>query len=133
MAQPATPPLEERWKRRLLMALLILGILLTGMFGVRTVRSFMQFQGRGLHMDVTDVEAIRGWMTIPYIAKAYRVPEEYLFAHLDIPPEGNRNKSLARLIQEIAPGEQWVLIESVKAAIREYQADHPEPGRGRHD
>jgi hypothetical protein len=133
MSQPATPPLEDRWKRRLLMALLILGILLTGMFGVRTVRTFMQFQSRGLHTDVTDVEAIRGWMTIPYIAKAYRVPEEYLFAHLDIPPKGNRDKSLARLIQEIAPGEQWVLLESVKAAIREYQAAHPEPGRGRRD
>jgi hypothetical protein len=73
-------------------------------------------------------------MTVPYLAKAYEVPEDYLFAQLGLPQEGNRHKSLAQLNREYAPGERGIMLERVKEALRRYQAEHhtlpPEP---RHD
>jgi hypothetical protein len=111
----------------LIIGLIVLGLLLIGFFGLRAMRSYIRLQQMGLQPGVTEVEMVRGWMTIPYIAKAYRVPEAYLFEQLDIPPEGNHRKSLAQLNREYAPGERGVMIDRVKAALRLYQAEHPIP------
>lgn len=115
----------SKWKTRLTTGLIILGLLLVIFFGIRAVRSFIRIQQTGLEPGVTDVEAIRGWMTIPYIAKAYGVPQDYIFEQVGIPPEGNEKKSLGRLNREYAFGNRGAIIEAVKTAIRQYQAGHP--------
>ena len=107
--------------------LIVLGLILVGLFGVRAVVSFVRIQQTGLLPGVTDVEAIRGWMTIPYIATAYGVPEEYLFEHIGIPAEGNRNKSLGQLNREYAFGQPTIILNVVKEAIRQYQREQPPP------
>jgi hypothetical protein len=63
-------------ERILIIGLIVLGLILIGFFGFRAVRSFLRIQLTGLEPGVTDVELIRGWMTIPYIATAYGVPED---------------------------------------------------------
>ncbi len=128
MTQSTKPsPTPPRWERVLTIGLIVLGLILIGFFGVRTVVSYIRIQQTGLQPGVTDVEAIRGWMTIPYIATAYRVPEEYIFKHVGIPQEGNQNKSLGQLNREYAYGQQAAILNAVKEAIRQYQAEHPTP------
>ncbi|MCB0165511.1 MAG: hypothetical protein KDI79_14875 [Anaerolineae bacterium] len=112
-------------ERLIFIGLLVIGLLLIGFFGLRAVRSYIRIQQTGLEPGVTDVEAIRGWMTIPYIAQAYQVPESFIFEQLDIPAEDNRQKSLRELNQDQASGNQGTLIEAVKTAVRRYQAEHP--------
>lgn len=112
-------------ERLIFIGLLVVGLLLMGFFGLRAARSYIRIQQTGLEPGVTDVEAIRGWMTIPYIAQAYQVPESFIFEQLDIPAEGNRKKSLRDLNREQASGNPGALTEVVKTAIRHYQAENP--------
>ncbi len=129
MTQPGQPARTSRVGQILMIVLLALGVLLVVFFGLRTVRSYLQLWRTGLESGVTDVEAIRGWMTIPYIAAAYEVPEDYLFEQLGIPAEGNREKSLSRLNRQYGLGGRGIILEAVKEAVVAYQAEHPIPTR----
>ena len=118
------------WQRHLTTILIVAGLLLVIWFGMRSVVSAIRVWRTGLQPGVTDVEAIRGWMTIPYVARAFGVPEEYLFKALGIPAEGNRRKSLGKLNREYAPGERGVILKRLKTAILRYQTEQPELPRG---
>ena len=72
----------------------------------------------------TDVELIRDWMTIPYIAMTYQVHPKVIFDALDVPPRGNDEKSLAQLNEEFFPQSPGLAIELVKAVIL---ANQPAP------
>ena len=72
----------------------------------------------------TDVELIRDWMTIPYIALTYRVHPKIIFDALGINPKGNDEKSLAQLNKEYFPQSQELVVELVKATVR---ANQPVP------
>lgn len=126
MSQPTHPSNQTSRRERLLIGgLIAIGLILVLFFGFRAARSYIRIQQTGLEPGVTDVEAIRGWMTVPYIAQAYGLPQEYIFEQLGIPAEGNQKKGLGQLNREYAPGERGAMIEAVKAAIRQYQAEHP--------
>lgn len=81
--------------RRLLMnrrlwaiLIVILGLWLMSFFGTRTLRAYRELEyarEQGLLNGTASVDAIQPWMTIRYIAVAYAVPEEYIYAKLDIP------------------------------------------------
>jgi hypothetical protein len=79
-------------------ALLLLGTALTGFFGIRAYRAYDHFNSHAPTTGMTDVEAIRGWMTVPYIARAYGVPADALFAALGIPQAGNDRLSVKQLV-----------------------------------
>jgi hypothetical protein len=83
----------------LIAGLLVLGLALTVVFGGRALHNYQRLQLQKNPPGMVDVEAIRGWMTLPYIAQAYDVPEDELFAALAIPSEGNRNMPLRRLVE----------------------------------
>jgi len=126
------PPISQK-ERRLFIILVILGISLSVFFGLRAVRSYIRLQRMGLKLGTTDVEAIRGWMTISYVAAAYGVPEEYIFEQLNIPAEENKKKSLSQINRKYAFGKKGVIVEAVKTAIRKYQEEHPSPSESDHD
>lgn len=112
------------WQKRLVILLVIVGVVLTVLFGIRTVRSFMHLRRMGPpRPEITDVEAIRGWMTVPFIARSYAVPEEYIFKWLDIPPILNRRHSLDDLNAAGKVGPLGNTIDSVKAAVTQFQQD----------
>lgn len=118
-------PTPSRWERLLTIGLIVIGLILILFFGVRTVVSYIRIQQTKLEPGVTDVEAIRGWMTVPYIAQAYGVSEEYIFEQINIPQEGNQDRSLGQLNREYAFGQPMAILNRVKEAIRRYQAEHP--------
>jgi hypothetical protein len=105
--------------------LIIIGSLIVGFFGWRTLHAFREFRGHRppppFAPDAapieTDVELIRDWMTIPYISRTYDVPQKILFDALGIPSRGNEEKSLAQLNEKYSPEAPGIVMEVVKATI----------------
>ena len=77
-------------------ALVIAGLALILFFGMRAYHDYERFQRIGSGIT-NEVQTIRGWMIIPYIAQSYEVPEEMLFDALHIPGHENRDLSLRQL------------------------------------
>lgn len=113
--------------RRLWIGLIIVGLILILFFGMRAARSFWRVQHMGPGSDAADIDAIRGWMTIPYIAHTYHIPPEYLFDQLQIPIEGNQEKSLADLNSAYFNGAEGEIMTRIKQAIRDFQTAPPPP------
>lgn len=122
-------------QRILIISLIVLGVLIAGFFGLRAFHAFREFRRYGPPPPLaeafeeappmeTDVELIRDWMTIPYIAMTYHVHPKILFEALDIKPRDNDEKSLAQLNEEFFPNQPGIVIELIKAAI---QANQPPP------
>jgi hypothetical protein len=116
---------NQCWKRHLTTILIVVGLLLVIWFGFHSAVSAIRVWRTSLQPGVTDVEAIRGWMTIPYIAQSFDVPDKYLFESLGIPAEGNQRKSLGKLNREYAPGERGAILKRVEAALRRYETEQP--------
>ena len=69
-------------------AFIVIGLLVIGIYAMRSYRSYQQWQyirEQGLDRGVASIDAIAPWMTVRYVSVAYAVPEEYVFAELDIP------------------------------------------------
>lgn len=120
-------------KQRLVIAgLIIVGMLIIAFFGVRAVHAFRHIRDGGFgpgrphpSPSQTDVELIRDWMTIPYIAETYGVPDRMLFKELNIPEEGNREKSLKELNDEYFIFQSDYALTMVKKAILDHRPPEP--------
>ena len=112
-------------QKALIIVLIGLGLLIVGVFGLRTIHAFGEFRGhRPPHrpfdkgQPVTDVELIRDWMTIPMIGKIYHVPPPVMFDALQISHTGNDKKSLKQLNDEYFPNQSGHVLEVVKGAVQ---------------
>jgi hypothetical protein len=119
---PRPRPLP-RWVVPALIVLAVVGIVVAGSFAYRL------YQRRGRPPPPprqTEVALIASWMTVPYIARGYRVPPDEIFRGLGIPPQGNERKSLNELGSAYgrSPGE---LVAAVQAIVQDWQASHPSP------
>jgi len=127
--------MSPKRQRAIIISTIIIGFLIVGFFGLRAFFAFREFRRHG-HTPPsfneaftqqpmeTDVELIRDWMTIPYIAMTYHVHPKVLFDAVEISPRDNDEKSLAQLNEEYYPNQPEVVIELVKAAVR---ANQPPP------
>ncbi len=107
-------------QRARVIGLIVIGILFTAFFGMRVMHAFRKFNGHRpppAGKIETDVELIRDWMTVPFIARMYHVHEEIIFESLEISPQENRDKSLEDLNQAYFPQADGLVLEKVKAAI----------------
>jgi hypothetical protein len=112
-------------KQQLVIAgLIVFGILFAGFFGMRAIRAIKHIHDGGFGPgkpppppSETDVELIRDWMTIPYIAKTYGVPDRMLFKELNIPDKDNQEKSLKELNEEYYPDQNNYVLDEIKKAI----------------
>jgi hypothetical protein len=106
--------------------LILVGLALVAFFGLRTFRDYRRVQLRGLTPGVADVDAIRGWMTLPYVAQAYGVPPPAIFERLGIPQGGNETRSIKELADKYNrdPGE---VLQTVQDAVRHFLAKPPPP------
>ncbi|MEP7133788.1 MAG: hypothetical protein ABI904_02530 [Chloroflexota bacterium] len=116
-----------------IIGLIVLGVLIVAFFGVRAVHAYRHIRdggfGPGGHRPPpateTDVQLIRDWMTIPYIANTYGVPDRMLFKELKIPEENNREKSLKVLNDAYFPDQTGIVLEQVKQAITDHRPPAP--------
>ena len=112
-------------RRALVTALIGLGLIIVGFFGLRTARAFRQFHGHRppppfeTQQSATDVELIRDWMTIPFIAKMYHVPAQVIYQALALSPHDNKDKNLKQLNEEYFPEQPGFVEEKVKATVAE--------------
>jgi uncharacterized SAM-binding protein YcdF (DUF218 family) len=121
----------SKWQL-LAIVLVLVGLGLVIFFGIRSYRSFQAMryiQEQGLDAGTADVEAIRPWMTIRFIAVAYAVPQEYIFAELNIPfDQRDSNDTLSHLNQKYdfgRPAERGEppIMDKVREAILAYRAN----------
>ena len=88
--------------------LVLIGLGLVIFFGIRTVRSYRELQyiqEVGFDEGTAELDAIRPWMTPKFVAVAYAVPQEFLFAELGIPfDRWNSNEALGELNKEFDLG-----------------------------
>ncbi len=117
-------------RQTLAIALMAIGLCVTIFYGMRAVKSYRQLQfirEQGLDRGVASIEAIRPWMTVRYVSVAYAVPEEYIFAQLDISfNRRNSNDTLGHLnrmyqLGKSAKGDYPVIVDTVANAILDYR------------
>src|SRR5512138_1051037 len=111
-------------QRALVTSLIIFGVLAVGFFGLRTFHAFREFRGHrppppfANEQPETDVQLIRDWMTVPFIARMYRVPPPVIFEALNIPRnKRNEEKSIKELNEEYYPETNGFVETTVKAAV----------------
>jgi hypothetical protein len=117
-------PIHRR-QRNFVFGLIIIGLMIMAIFGLRTMRAFREFHGlppprpfATEHIE-TNVELVRDWMTIPFISRMYHVRQHTLFEALEIPVQGNRDKSLKQLNEEYFPEVPGYVESTIKAAVLE--------------
>lgn len=119
--------LSGRVKRIGLSVLVVLALGLTILFAVQTVRAIHHFQQSHQLALSGDVRSIRPWMTVPYIARVYHVPESYLLQTLDVSdPESVRHVTLYSLAPRLRLTTD-ALIQKLQTAILTYRQSHPTP------
>ena len=117
-------PINRR-QRNFVIGLIIIGVLIMTIFGLRTVRAFREHHGLpppppfAPERIETNVELIRDWMTVPFIAQMYHVGQPVLFEALEIPEQGNRDKSLRQLNEEYYPEVPGYVETTIKAIVLE--------------
>jgi heme/copper-type cytochrome/quinol oxidase subunit 2 len=126
MSEAGAPRPLPRWVYAGLIALAVLGIVVAAAFAYRL---YQRRHRPPPPPRQTDVSLIAGWMTVPYVGRAFRVPPDEIFKALDVPPRGNERKSLNDLAaaQGRSPGE---LVAAVQAIVQDWQASHPPPKPG---
>ncbi|MFM8319419.1 MAG: hypothetical protein ACKOC5_00780 [Chloroflexota bacterium] len=125
--QPTPSPTTNKYYRAGVIALIVLGLLMTFFFGMRAVRQFMRVRGMPRDPGLREVEMIRGWMTIPHIAHGFKVPEQVLYDALGVSAEQAHDQSLADINQQFFPGQPGEAVTRVQEAVRKYLLDNPPP------
>ena len=113
------------WIRRVAVAVLIAATLSSALLGVRSYRSFLLL--RSAHdAGAPMTSSVRPWMTIDYIAAAYRVPEAALVEHLELAPGTDPKTSL----RSLALQQGVSLLEYVERVQRAIAGIAPDPKSG---
>src|SRR6266540_193142 len=89
---------QSNWTR-VAVAVLIVAALATVLSGYRTYRSF-QFLQSAYELGAPKTSAVRGWMTLKYLAAMYRFPEAALIEGLELPAGTDPDRNLKSLADE---------------------------------
>jgi hypothetical protein len=105
------------WRRWMIVLAFLLAASVAGLFAVRTVRHALYW---GRHRD----EAIRPWMSVPYVARSYRVPPPVLYRAINLEPAPHDRRPLRDIaLEQNRPVE--ALAAELQGAVAEFRA-HPE-------
>jgi hypothetical protein len=100
-----------------MLAAFVLAAAFACLFAVRTARHALYW---GRHRD----EAIRPWMSVPYVARSYRVPPHVLYRAINLEPRPRDRRPLRELALEQKRSEEELAEELLKA-VADFRA-HPE-------
>lgn len=120
----------RRQQLALIAALLALGFGMVALFGLRAARSYDRLQCESPPDALADAADIRGWMTLPYIARAYRVPEDMLYQALALPKQGNERLSVKQIVATYGRDPQATREQIQQALLRGRASTTPAPGDG---
>ena len=114
-------------RRRWLIAAVLIGLVVVILVGGRAAwRLSYRLLGPPPPPRQTDVSLIADWMSVPYISRAYRVPEQELYRALGVGREGRRMRHLRDIAEETGrtPDETVLLV---RETVQAWQAAHPGP------
>ena len=114
-----------RVKVILISVFLCLSLGATAYAATETVQDFHAFQQQNAYAVSEDVRAIRSWMTIPYIAHFYHVPESYLYQSLHISGRTLPSHVPLHLLAARYHRPVDALIHALQTAIQSYRQHHP--------
>lgn len=116
-------------RRRSLVALVAVAFVIALVFGGRAGwRLYHRLTGPPPPSRQTDVSAIAGWMTVPYVGRAYRVPPPELFGALGVSEQGRRTSTLDDIARETGRSSADVL-DTLRVSVSAWQAANPsKPG-----
>ena len=87
-----------RWPTRLLVLLVVLAAVATAMLGLRTYRTWTLLSS-AYEVGVPETSSVRPWMTLRYVAIAYRAPETALGEYLGLSPQTDPDTTLKALAE----------------------------------
>lgn len=88
---------------------------------VRTVQAYQQLEQDHQQLIAGDVSTIRSWMTLPYIARVYRVPSSCLFQSLHVSEPTLKKYATLRSIADYYKKPVNVVIRDVQVMIQNYR------------
>ena len=107
---------RSAWRVIPLAVLLVLAACLLAVVGMRSVRAYQGLRNEE-RIRAGELIGVRPWMTIPYIARVYEIPEDELFRLLDLPQtEAHRHLPLQALARQEGR-DLDVYIAALNAAI----------------
>jgi hypothetical protein len=109
--------------------LLLLAIGIAIIATLATIQAYQGFQQQSSLVKADDVRSVSDWMTIPYIARTYHVPEEYLYQWLHITDRQKPVHATLRLLAARYHRTVNSMIQSVQMAIQAYRTQHPPAGK----
>ncbi len=120
--------LSERTKLSFLCLLLLLMLGILAFTSVSTIQAVKTFQHQATAVNRGDVSTIHSWMTIHVVSHVYNVPEDYLYASLQInvPHKMLRHTTLYQLASRKHQTVNQV-IYTLQHAIVVYRYTHPRP------
>jgi hypothetical protein len=117
--------LSFRAKFILTCVLLLVALFCVVLSAKSTMQTVQKFRQENAMARSGDVRTVDQWMTIPFIAHTYHVPESYLYAQLHL----SNSRTLQRMtLQVLAMGDNRPvshLISEVQRAILMYRQLHP--------
>jgi len=119
--------LSLRRKLTLTAALLILALSCTALAARATLKAVDAFQQESMLTRAGDVQAIRPWMTIPYIAQTYHIPESYLYQELKLTSSRQLSHSTLHVLAAYHQRSVDDLIRQLQKAILTYRKQHSHP------
>jgi hypothetical protein len=105
------------WREWLIILGFVVSIVVVGVFVARSVHMIRQ-----LRQD----EPIRPWMTIPYIARSYRVPPAVLYQALGLSEPPHDRRPLTAIAREQQRPLQAVITD-LQRAIAQARSSSPPP------
>lgn len=91
---------------------------------VKTIQAYQQVQQSHQRALSGDVSSIDSWMTFPYIARVYHVPESCLYQALHLPSTWMVRHSTLRVIADHYARPVEKVIQDVRQVILRYRRDH---------
>ncbi len=108
-------------------ALLVLAIASTVLAATSTVEAFHAFQRQRTLVKIGDVSTVRAWMTVPYIARVYHVPQSSMYSALHL---ARTSVASHMTLSEVAQHNHQPItkiIQVVQRSILQYRRQHLHP------
>jgi hypothetical protein len=104
--------------------LLCLALAGTIIAAIGTIRAYQKLEEHHQLITAGDVNTISSWMTVPYIARVYHIPESCLDGSLQLSDPSLQKHATLRFIADQDKKPVDDLIHSVQQAILNYRKNH---------
>ncbi len=124
--------MNVRVKSVILGVLLCLALGATIVTAVATFKAIQQFRQERALAQSGDVSTIRPWMTVPFIAHVYHVPENYLYQSLHVANSQPVQHATLRVLADRSNRPVNDVIHDLQKAILIYRKQHSWSGPPMH-